>query len=459
MTKELEINSTSEISEENILGTAPVHGLLIKLSVPLMISMFVQSLYNIVDSIFVARISEDALTAVSLCFPIQSLMISVGIGTAVGMSALMSRYLGAGDVDKVNKTAENGIFLAVASYVLFVIIGFFAKPFLEMQTTNAQIVDYGTTYLSIVCRLSIMVFMQVTIERLMQSTGKTVYIFITQSLGAIINIILDPILIFGLLGAPKLGIAGAAIATVFGQTAGAALGLFFNQTRNKEITLSFKGFKPSLNTIKEIYSIGVPSIIMQSVGSLMVFGMNQILVIFSTTAVATFGAYFKLQSFIFMPVFGMNNGIVPIIAYNYGARKRDRMEAAMKLAVRYGIGFMTVGMIIFWTIPHVLLGFFSASPEMMKIGTVALRYITIDYPIIGYSIMRSGVFQALGKSVYSMNTSIVRQLGVLLPAAYLLSKLGNVDYVWLSLPIAEIVGFTMTIIYTRKIRKNIISHI
>lgn len=459
MGKKPDIKSNNEAIEENILGTAPVHGLLIKLSVPLMISMFVQSLYNIVDSIFVARISEDALTAVSLCFPIQSLMISVGIGTAVGMSALMSRYLGAGDIQKVNKTAMNGIFLAIVSYILFVIIGFFTKPFLEMQTSDTEIVQYGTTYLSIVCRLSIMVFMQVTIERLMQSTGKTLYIFITQSLGAVINIILDPILIFGLLGAPKLGIAGAAIATVFGQTAGAALGLYLNKTRNKEITLSFKGFQPDLHTIKEIYAIGIPSIIMQSVGSLMVFGMNQILVIFSTTAVATFGAYFKLQSFIFMPIFGMNNGIVPIIAYNYGARKRDRMEAVMKLAVRYGVGFMTIGMIIFWTVPEVLLGFFNASPEMMKIGTVALRYITIDYPIIGYSIMRAGVFQALGKSIYSMNTSIVRQLGVLLPAAYLLSKLGNVDYVWLSLPIAEIVGFSMTVFYTNKIRKDIISQI
>ena len=391
-------------TKENILGTAAIPPLIIKLSVPLMVSMFVQSLYNIVDSIFVAQIDEDALTAVSLCFPIQSMMIAFGIGTAVGMSALMSRYLGAKSFGKVNATAENGIFLCFVTYVLFIIVGFFAKPFMAMQTGNQKIIDYGETYLSIVCWLSIMVFLQITIERLLQSTGKTIYIFITQSTGAVINIIMDPILIFGLLGAPKMGIAGAAVATVFGQTVGALLGVYFNLTKNREVRISFKRFRPGWKTIKEIYAIGIPSIIMQSVGSVMVFGLNQILVAFTTTAVAAFGAYFKLQSFIFMPVFGMNNGIVPIIAYNYGARNR-------KLA----------------------------------------------FPLAGYSIMRGGVFQALGKSVYSMNISIVRQLVVLLPAAYLLSRLGNIDIVWWSFVIAEFVGLAMSIIYTKMIKKDIIS--
>ncbi len=421
--------------------------------------MFVLSLYNIVDSIFIAQINENALTAISLCFPVQAMMIAFGVGTAVGMSALMSRYLGAREFDKVTATAQNGIFLCFVTYAIFVIIGVFARPFIEMQTSNHEIIEYGVTYLRIVCWLSIMVFLQVTIERLLQSTGKTIYIFITQSIGAIINIIMDPILIFGWFGVPKMGIAGAAYATVFGQTVGALLGLYFNVKKNKEIKLTYKGFRPRWKTIKEIYGIGIPSIIMQSVGSFMVFGLNQILVKFTTTAVAAFGAYFKLQSFIFMPVFGMDNGIVPIIAYNYGAQNRKRLDETMRLSVIYGIAMMTIGMFIFWTIPHVLLGFFSASPELMKIGTVELRIISLAFPLAGYSIMLGGVFQALGKSVYSMYVSIVRQLIVLLPAAYFLSKLGNIDYVWLSFVFAEFFGLSMSIIYTRKIKKDIINQL
>ncbi|MDU5603568.1 MAG: MATE family efflux transporter [Mogibacterium sp.] len=439
--------STAAEIKENKLGTAPIPSLIIKLSVPLMVSMFVLSLYNIVDSIFVAQINENALTAISLCFPIQSMMIAFGVGTAVGMSALMSRYLGAKEFDKVNATAQNGIFLSFVTYAIFVIIGLFARPFIEMQTSDSEIIEYGVTYLRIVCWLSVMVFLQVTIERLLQSTG------------AIINIIMDPILIFGWFGAPKMGIAGAAYATIFGQTVGALLGLYFNIKKNREVKLTFKGFRPSWKTIREIYEIGVPSIIMQSVGSLMVFGLNQILVKFTTTAVAAFGAYFKLQSFIFMPVFGMNNGIVPIIAYNYGAQNRKRLDETMRLSVIYGIAMMTVGMFIFWAIPHVLLGFFAASPELMRIGTVELRIISLVFPFAGYSIMRGGVFQALGKSVYSMYVSIVRQLIVLLPAAYFLSKLGNVDYVWFSFVFAEFFGLSMSIIYTRKIKKDIISQL
>ena len=387
------------------------------------------------------------------------MMIAFGVGTAVGMSALMSRYLGAREFDKVTATAQNGIFLCFVTYAIFVIIGVFARPFIEMQTSNHEIIEYGVTYLRIVCWLSIMVFLQVTIERLLQSTGKTIYIFITQSIGAIINIIMDPILIFGWFGVPKMGIAGAAYATVFGQTVGALLGLYFNVKKNKEIKLTYKGFRPRWNTIKEIYGIGIPSIIMQSVGSFMVFGLNQILVKFTTTAVAAFGAYFKLQSFIFMPVFGMDNGIVPIIAYNYGAQNRKRLDETMRLSVIYGIAMMTIGMFIFWTIPHVLLGFFSASPELMKIGTVELRIISLAFPLAGYSIMLGGVFQALGKSVYSMYVSIVRQLIVLLPAAYFLSRLGNIDYVWLSFVFAEFFGLSMSIIYTRKIKKDIINQL
>ena len=459
--KEATENESGELAEhkENRMGTAPVHSLLIRMSAPLMVSMLVQSLYNIVDSIFVSRINEDALTAVSMCFPIQTLMIAVAIGTAVGMSALLSRSLGAKQFDRVNTVAKNGIFLSWMCYLIFVVVGFGAKAFISFQTGNARIISYGTQYMHIVCWLSIMVFLQIVMERLLQGTGKTIYIFFMQGSGAIINIIMDPILIFGLLGAPKLGVAGAAYATVFGQTFGTLLGLYFNIKKNKEIYISMKGFRPDLKEIKEIYKIGVPSIVMQSVGSVMVFVMNMILVRFSTTAVATFGAYFKLQSFCFMPVFGMNNGLVPIIAYNYGARKRARMEEAMRLSVRYAVLVMLVGTVLFWIFPGWLLSLFDASANMTTMGTAALRIISLGFPLAGYAIMRGSVFQALGKSVYSMNISLVRQLGILLPSAYLLSLLGNVNYVWLGFPIAEVVGITMSIWYTKKIRRDIIMEI
>lgn len=438
------------------MGTAPVHSLLVRMSAPIMVSMLVQSLYNIVDSIFVSRINEDALTAVSMCFPIQQLMIAVAVGTAVGMSALLSRFLGAKQLDRVSTVAQNGIFLSWMSYLAFILVGFGANAFLSLQTGNARIVSYGTQYLHIVCWLSIMVFSQIIMERLLQGTGKTIYILFMQGGGALLNIIMDPILIFGLLGAPKLGVAGAAYATVLGQTFGTVLGLYFNVKKNKEIHINMKGFRPDTTEIKEIYKIGVPSIVMQSVGSVMVFVMNLILVRFSTTAVATFGAYFKLQSFCFMPIFGMNNGLVPIIAYNYGAKKRTRMEDAMSISVRYAVGFMLIGTVLFWIFPKWLLGLFDASADMMTMGIAALRIISLSFPLAGYAIMRGSVFQALGKSVYSMNISLVRQLGVLLPTAYLLSFLGNVNYVWLSFPIAELVGITMSIRYTKKIRREII---
>ncbi|MBQ6583027.1 MAG: MATE family efflux transporter [Mogibacterium sp.] len=441
------------------MGTEPVHGLLVRMSLPLMASMLIQSLYNIVDSIFVSRINEDALTAVSLCFPIQQLMIAFGIGTALGMSALLSRYLGAKRPDKLLRVAQNGIFLAFCTAVLIFIISFFAERFIAMQISDPRIIEYGSTYLRIVCQRSIFVFAQITVERLLQSTGKTLYIFFIQGSGAIINIIMDPILIFGLFGAPKLGVAGAAIATVFGQTFGALLGLYLNFTRNKEVPITFRGFRPDLGVIREIYKIGLPSIVMQSIGSVMIFGLNQILASFTKTAVATFGAYFKLQSFIFMPLFGLSNGLVPIIAYNYGAHRPDRMREAMSFSARCGVGIMACGTILFWLLPALLLSFFDASPEMLEIGVPALRAISIGFPVAGYAIMRGSVFQALGRSIYSMNISVIRQLVVILPAAYLLSQLGNVRYVWLAFPIAEIVGLVMSILYTRKIHREVIDQL
>lgn len=452
-----EVNIGEPHVPENRMGTEPIRGLLIRMSLPLMISMFVQSMYNIVDSIFVSRINENALTAVSLCFPVQSMMMAFGIGTAVGMSALISRHLGARKFDLANRVARNGFFLTLVNYAIFLVVALFARKFIAFQTDDPQIVEYGTTYLRIVCFLSIMVFLQVTVERLLQSTGKTGYIFFIQVSGAVINVIMDPILIFGLFGAPRLGVAGAAIATVFGQTFAACLGLYFNLTKNKELKLSFRGFRPEGLIIRDIYQIGIPSIIMQSIGSVMVFLMNMILVAFSTTAVATFGVYFKLQSFIFMPVFGMNNGVVPLVAYNYGAGKRTRMEEVMRLSKRYAVSIMLVGMILFWVIPNLFLMLFDASEQMMAIGIPALRIISLSFPLAGYSIMNGSVFQALGKSVYSMNISIIRQLVVLVPAAYMLSKLGVVDYVWLSFPIAEVVGLLLSIFYARKIHREMIA--
>lgn len=453
------VNGNREVLTENPMGYKPVRGLLLKMSAPLMISMFVQSLYNIVDSIFVAHLNENALTAVSLAFPIQSLILAFAIGTAVGMSALLSRYLGAKELDKVNLVVHNGIFLAFVTYAIFLVFSFFAETFIKSQTSDPQIIEYGTQYLTIVCRLSIMVTMQITMERILQGTGKTKYIFYMQVTGAIINVIMDPILIFGLLGAPRLGVAGAAIATVFGQTVGTIMGFYINHTKNHEISMNMKGFRPDSMMIKEIYRIGVPSIIMQAVGSAMTLGMNLILVSFSTTAVATFGAYFKIQSFVFMPIFGMNNGLVPIIAYNYGARKPDRMREGMRISVFYSVAFMSVGTLIFWTAPGVLMSMFNPSETMMSLGITALRIISICFPFAGYAIMRGSVFQAVGKSVYSMNISLIRQLGVLLPMAWILGRIGGVTAVWWAFPIAEIAGTGMSVMYTRKVKREIIDNL
>ena len=460
---ELAVNSNdrrANLPEENKMGTEPIRKLLITMSLPLIVSNLVQALYNIVDSIFVSRINEDALTAVTLCFPFQMLMISFGIGTAVGMGALLSRYLGAGLTEKVDKVAHNGILLGFVNYAIFFSVGMFlSETLIKAQIDDPVVIEYGKTYLSIVCMLSIGFMMQITVERLLQATGKTIYILFTQGIGAVINIILDPILIFGWFGAPEMGIAGAAAATVFGQIFAFVLGLVFNIRKNHEVTLHIRHLKPDFEIIKDIYRIAIPSIIMQSIGSVMNIAMNKVLVSFTKTAVAVFGVYFKLQSFIFMPVFGLNNGVVPIAAYNYGARKRDRLEEVMKISVSYAIVIMLLGTITFWAIPDTLLGMFDASPYMLEIGRSCLRTISLCFPFAAYAIMRGAIFQALGKSVYSMNISIMRQLLVLIPASILLGMTGNVNNVWWAFPIAEVVGCTSSVLYTRRIRRKIINNI
>ena len=407
------------MTQENKMGTMPVNKLLISMSLPMIISMLVQAMYNIVDSVFVAQISENALTAVSLAFPLQNLMIAFAGGTAVGVNALLSRSLGEKNQDHVNQTAVNSVFIFLVTAVIFMIAGLtLSNLFFNVQTTNTEIVNAGTQYSMIVVGCSIGLFCQFLFERLLQATGRTLFTMVTQGLGAIINIILDPIFIFGLCGFPKMGVAGAALATITGQIIACLLALFFNLKFNHDIHFKFKRFRPNAHIVKQIYSVGIPSIIMQSIGSVMTFGMNTILITFSTTATAVFGVYFKLQSFVFMPVFGLNNGMIPIIAYNLGAKQKKRMFDTIKLAMIYATGMMIIGVIFFETIPQTLLGFFNASEAMIKIGTPALRIIAIHFIFAGFSIVCSATFQAVGKGTYSLLTSLIRQLLVLLPCAY-----------------------------------------
>lgn len=451
---------SEQVRQENKMGVMPIPKLLITMSLPMIASMLVQALYNIVDSMFVAQMNENALTAVSLAFPIQNLMIAVAAGTGVGINALLSRSLGEKQFNTANTIARNGILLGVLSSLVFAIAGIFgSRLFFEIQTEDAQIIEYGTQYMSVITIASIGIFMQITFERLMQSTGKTIFNMITQGLGAIINIILDPILIFGWFGLPAMGVTGAAIATIIGQIIAAILGIFFNWKYNKEIHVSFKGFKPCRKTIGNIYKIGVPSIIMQSIGSLTTFGMNNILLMFSSTAATVFGVYFKLQSFIFMPVFGLTNGMIPIVAYNYGARKKKRIYHTMKLSVVIAVSIMAVGVVIFQTIPATLLGLFEASDHMLEIGVPALRAISLSFIFAGFCIVSSSVFQALGNGVYSMLMSFARQIIVILPVAFIFAKLFGLDAVWFAYPIAEVVSVVMCIFMLKRIIDKKVKHL
>lgn len=445
--------------QENKMGVMPVNKLLLEMSLPMMASMLVQALYNIVDSIFVAKLSENALTAVSLAFPIQTLLIAVGTGTGVGVNALLSKQLGEKDYKRVNRTAMNGILLAGINYLLFVIVGIIGvKPFYASQVkgNEQEIYTMGVQYLTIVCVCSFGLFAQLIFERLLQSTGKTTYSMISQASGAVINIILDPILIFGLCGMPKLGVAGAAVATVIGQIAGGTLGLIFNLKKNKEIQFSFDGLKPDKYTIANIYKVGVPSIIMQAIGSVMTYGMNMMLIAFSPTATAVFGVYFKLQSFFFMPVFGLNNGLIPIVAYNYGAGKRSRLIKAIKYSLVYAFLLLFAGFVVFETMPQTLLGMFDASEDMLAIGVPALRIIGVHFLVAWFCIIASAVFQALGNGIYSLVVSVARQLIVLLPVAYILARLGGLHAVWWSFPIAEIMSVSVSALFMIAINKKVI---
>lgn len=444
-----------ESTKENKMGVMPIGRLLCSMAIPMMISMLVQALYNVVDSMFVAQISEDALAAVSMAFPIQNLMIAVISGTAVGINALLSRSLGEKNIKEVNLAAANGVFLIFVSYIVFALFGLlFTESFFQKQTNNTEIIEYGTQYLSICCVLGFGAFMQMAFERLLQSTGKTIYTMITQGTGAIVNIIMDPILIFGLFGAPRLGIRGAALATVLGQWVAMGLAIYFNYKKNHEVTLSFKGFKPNKETIINIYKVGLPSIIMMSISSIMTFGMNLILGMFSSTAVAVFGVYFKLQSFIFMPVFGLNNGMVPIVAYNYGARNKQRIITTIKYSISTAVIIMLLGFLVFQLFPESLLKIFNASDELLAIGVPALKIISISFIFAGFCIIVGSVFQALGNGVLSLMVSIARQLLVILPVAYAFAKLFGLHAVWYSIPIAEIVSVSLSTMFLVHIYKK-----
>ena len=450
-----------EVAQDNKMGTLPVKRLIVSMSLPMMISMLVQAMYNIVDSIFVSHLSEDALTAVTLAFPLQMMIISVGSGTGVGINALLSKALGEKKQKRANKAANNGLLLTFISFIIFVAVGIFiAEPFIRSQTDSVNIANMGTVYLYTCCTLSIGVFFQMTFERLLQSTGRTHLSMISQITGAVINIIFDPIFIFGYFGIEGMGVVGAAYATVLGQCVAAVVGLILNVKFNSDIRISLKKmFKPSWKTIRRIYAVGVPSILMMAIGSIMSYCMNQILGIFSSTAVAVFGAYFKLQSFIFMPIFGLNNGLIPVLAYNYGAHSKDRIREAVRFSMKLALSIMVIGTIVFWSIPKFLLGFFDASDYMLTLGVPALRIISLSFPVASLCIAMGSMFQAFSKSKYSLIVSVGRQLVVLIPVAWLLAQTGEVQNVWWAFPVAEVMSLALSVYFYRRINRNIVMNL
>lgn len=449
---------SNTVAKENKMGIMPIRKLLISMSLPMIISMLVQALYNIVDSMFVAQMSEEALTAVSLAFPIQNLMIAVAAGTGVGINALLSRSLGEKKFEDANKIASNGVLLALISSLIFAVVGGLgSRLFFALQTDDALIVEYGAQYMRIITIGSMGIFLQITYERLLQSTGKTIFNMITQGLGAIINIILDPILIFGWFGLPAMGVTGAALATLIGQFCAVLLAVYFHNKHNTEITVKLRGFKIDKTSIVNIYKIGVPSIIMQSIGSITTFSMNNILLMFSSTAATVFGVYFKLQSFVFMPIFGLTNGMIPIVAYNFGARNKKRIFDTLKLSVAIAVGIMLCGVFVFQCFPQTLLGLFDASETMIAIGVPALRTISLSFVFAGFCIISSCMFQALGNGVYSMIMSMARQLFVIIPVAFIFAKVFGLHMVWWSYPIAEIISVIVCILFLKRIFKEKLS--
>ena len=441
--------------QENKMGVMPVGKLMVNMALPMIISMLVQALYNVVDSIYVSQVSESAVTALSLAFPVQNMQIGFAVGIGVGVNSLLSKSLGQKNQEQANRTAGNGIVLMGIVTVLFMLFGLFGvRPYYEMQSTVSETVEGGIVYTRICCLLTAGIFMSVLGERLLQATGRTVYTMICQSTGAIVNIVLDPILIHGWFGAPAMGIAGAAVATVIAQWVSAAMTIYFNLRHNPELSFGAAYFKLDKVTVGSILTVGVPSIVMNGIGSIMNFGMNQILQGFTETATSVFGIYFKLQSFFFMPLFGINNATISIIAFNYGAQKPERITKTLKITCSAALCLMTFGLLVFQFAPELLLGLFNPSETFLTIGKAALRTISWSFPIASICIALGACFQALGNGIYSTIVSICRQMLVLLPAAYLLSLTGQVNAVWLSYPIAEVVSGTVTLILFRRIYRQ-----
>lgn len=453
--------ATKTAQKENKMGTMPINKLLITMSLPMVVSMLIQSLYNIVDSLFVAQISQDALTAVSLAFPVQTLIVGVGVGTGVGINALLSRSLGEKNFKEANRAANNGIVLIVLSYIVFLIFGvFFSELFFSLQVDDADIIREGTVYMRICATLCVGQMLSIVFERLLVATGRTVFSMAAQMTGAIVNTILDPMMIFGIGPFPKMGIAGAALATVIGQFCSMAVSLTLNLKYNHDIKISFKQMRLHAATVKEIYRVGIPSILMQSISSVMTFLLNGILLSFNTAveaigtlATTIFGVYFKLQSFVFMPVFGLNNGMVPIIAYNYGARRGERVQKTARLAVMYAVVYMLICLAAFQLIPDVMLKWFNADAQMIEYGVPALRILSLPFIFAGIAIVFSSLFQALGSAMYSLTISVARQLVVLLPAAWLLSKI-SLSAVWWAFPIAELMSLTCAVFFYFRVHKE-----
>lgn len=444
---------------ENKMGTAPVARLILSMSLPAMFSMLVQSLYNIVDSIFVAKIGESALAAVSLAFPIQTLMIAVAVGTGVGINSLISRRLGEGDRKAADRAASHGIILGVISWAVFALLGvFFSRPFFQLFSANGAVIQAGTDYLSIVTILSMGVFVEISVEKTLQATGNMIYPMIFQLIGAVINLIMDPVLIFGLLGFPAMGVAGAALATVLGQIISMIYSLYIVFRKDHEVTIRLKGFRFHARTVKDIYTVGAPSILMQSIGSVLNIGLNAILAGFSEAAVSVLGVYYKLQSFVFMPVFGLNQGVMPIMGYNYGARNRKRVLDALKWGCIIAVCIMAVGCVLFMGFPQLLLGMFNPTAEMLEIGVPALRTISLCFLPAALGILASTLFQAIGMGSRSLIISILRQVVIILPAAYLFSKI-SLASVWYAFPLAEVVSLLVSILFVWQVYRLKLRHL
>ena len=453
------MSNENRLPQENKMGTMPIGKLLFTMALPMIIAMLVQALYNVVDSIYVSQISESAVTALGLAFPVQNILIGFATGIGVGVNSLLSKSLGEGNQKAANRAAGNGVFLLLIATVIFILFGFFgSRPYFEIQSSVPETVDGGAIYTAICCIGSLGIFVEVLGERLLQASGRTFYTLITQGSGAVINIVLDPVFIFGFepLGIPPMGIAGAAVATIIGQWIAGILAVIFNFKCNPDVQFELSYLKPHAKTLGPILTVGIPSIIMMAIGSVMNFGMNQILQGFHETATGVFAIYFKLQSFFFMPLFGINNATISIVAYNYGARNPKRITGTLLRSSLTALCIMVAGLLIFQFLPDLLLGIFNPSDEFLRIGRSALRLISLCFPAAAIGIALSASFQAMGDGIYSTITSLCRQLVVLLPVAYLLSLTGEVVNVWWAFPIAEVASLCATVFFfTRIYRKKI----